>query len=80
MSRKKKYSSPLQLQLLDGHDGGWQSMGWETPPESQIDPFLPEEQEILLPDGGAVITDGSDVNIVPATPEEAGFDPDMVYF
>ena len=76
---KKKYISPMQLQLLNSDEG--YSPSTVTEYDAPIDPFLPGEGgDIVLPDGGSVITDGSDVVIAPATPEENGFSEDVAYF
>ena len=72
MSKKKKVS-PLQLQILTVGEGGtlpYYPSGWSdvgTAPN----PFLPEEGDIILPDGEGVFTDGADIILPDADADEA---------
>ena len=75
MSKKKNFLSPSQMVLLTGttvNDG--QSNGkfqWAQP-----DPFE-DEEEIILPDGETVTTDGEDIlvpGITSADPLEESWD------
>lgn len=65
--KKSKFFFPEQLVILDsnivlpGVQSGTEEIDWAKP-----DPFIDdEEEEIFLPDGGSVITDGEDIVITP---------------
>lgn len=76
---KKKYTSPFQLQILTG-TLPYRPSGWDDVQEAKPDPFLDEEEEIILPDGGTVLPDGDDFTIIPDTSGECAFDADEAYY
>lgn len=59
----KRFLSPSQMSLLSGIDVG----GWGSKPDefAKPNPFVDEEEEIILPDGGSVATNGEDVIVAP---------------
>lgn len=76
---KKKSVKPFQLMILTGYDDGYLGSGWNDI-EAKPNPFVDEEEEIILPDGGSVTTNGEDVVIIPDTPVEMGSDADVAYY
>lgn len=74
---KKKYSSPYQLQILT--DIIWHPSG-DDDVMAKPDPFLDEEEEIILPDGGSVITNGEDVIIAPDSTSDFSSETDEAYY
>ena len=79
MSKEKKFFSPSQMMFLtgttinDGQTGGKRE--WAKP-----DPFLDEEEEIILPDGGSVATNGEDVIIAPDSGADFSTETDEAYY
>lgn len=75
---KKKYKSPFQMAVLSG-TLPYRPSGWDDV-EAKPDPFLDEEEEeeIFLPDGGSVMTDGEDIVITPDA--TGGIDIDEAYY
>lgn len=49
-------------------------LDWAKP-----DPFIDDEEEIILPDGGSVETDSGDV-IIPDVPVDPSYDVDEAYY
>ena len=74
---KKKYLSPYQMQFLTG------SLPWlpsaDDGVEAKPDPFLDEEEEIILPDGGVVSAGEGDV-IIPDVSGDSDFNVDEAYY
>ena len=75
---KKKYVSPYQMQFLTG------SLPWlpsaDDGVEAKPDPFLDEEEEIILPDGGSVATNGEDIIITPDSTTDFSNATDEAYY
>lgn len=77
---KKKYISPFQLTLLTGGSNiGYYPSG-DDGVDAKPDPFLDEEEEIILPDGGAVKTNGEDVIITPDSTTDFSSATDEAYY
>ena len=78
---KKKYVSPLQVVVLSGgYDDGQVRSGWHGMDEAKPNPFLDEEEEILLPDGGSVTTNGEDVIVIPDSSSDFSAETDEAYY
>lgn len=76
--KNKRFFSPSQMVLLTGIDvGGWGSQPGEF---AKPDPFLDEEEEIILPDGGSVATNGEDVIITPDSTTDFSGATDEAYY
>lgn len=82
----KKFVSPLQMMILTGgYNDGWIS-GDDEIEEKKPNIDNGEDTEIVLPDGGVVIPDGTgDVEIIaPENPDaigiDAGFTADEAYY
>jgi len=77
---KKKFISPLQLTLLTGGS----NIGFFPSADDGVDakpnPFVDEEEEIILPDGGSVTTNGEDVIIAPDSTSDFSSETDEAYY
>lgn len=48
--------------------------------EAKPNPFIDEEEEIILPDGGSVTTNGEDVIIAPDSSADFSTETDEAYY
>ena len=78
MSKKKTFFSPGQLVILSGTTIDDGQSGGEL--EAKPNPFLDEEEEIILPDGGSVATNGEDVIITPDSGADFSTETDEAYY
>lgn len=76
---KKKFVSPMQLQILTAEFPFRPSGSDEV--KAEPNPFLDEEEEIIiLPDGGEFVTNGEDVIIAPEVPSDFSSNTDEAYY
>jgi len=79
LSKKKTFFNPGQMSILTTTVIDHGQSGGEL--QAKPNPFLDEEEEeIILPDGGSVATNGEDVIIAPDSSADFSTETDEAYY